>query len=82
MPLRSSAATRNVHSSIARTNSGRLGSQCCASSSQASAILYWPHGEMGTPECEVCGGAHWVCEDHPDKSWAGAGDWELAVFWD
>src|SRR5207248_124725 len=33
---------------------------------------------MGTSECEVCGGARWVCEDHPDKPWDGASDREDA----
>ena len=27
---------------------------------------------METLECEVCGGARWVCEDHPHKPWDGA----------
>ncbi len=27
---------------------------------------------METSECEVCGGARWVCEDHTDKPWDGA----------
>ena len=31
---------------------------------------------METSECEVCGGARWVCEDHPDKPWDGASDRE------
>ena len=33
---------------------------------------------METSECEVCGGARWVCEDHPDKPWDGASDREDA----
>jgi len=35
-------------------------------------------GEMETSECDVCGGARWVCEDHPDKPWDGASDREDA----
>jgi hypothetical protein len=31
---------------------------------------------MEASECEVCGGARWVCEDHPDKPWDGASDRE------
>jgi hypothetical protein len=24
------------------------------------------------PDCPVCRGALWVCEDHPENPWAGA----------
>lgn len=23
------------------------------------------------PECTICGGSNWVCEEHPDKPWDG-----------
>lgn len=23
------------------------------------------------PDCQICGGAAWVCEDHPDRVWDG-----------
>src|SRR5262252_4756539 len=25
-------------------------------------------------ECQLCGGARWVCEDHTDKPWGDASD--------
>ena len=33
---------------------------------------------METPEYDVCGGARWVCEAHPDKPWDGESDREDA----
>ena len=38
-------------------------------------------GQMATLECEICGGARWVGEDHPDKPWDGASDREDAWHW-
>jgi hypothetical protein len=54
------------------TNLRICGTPVCSKCSDLLEAGQQPPNGIVTSDCNVCRGALWVCEDHPEKPWAGA----------